>query len=119
MKPGQYATFSGLKANTKYKIKELGVSNDRYDQVLISNEGTKTTDKNGNVISREATVDSRPLVIFTNKCSKNNSRKLCITKKIKGDIPVNDKFDFKIKLNDQLYTGNYYLQHSEGRYSVW
>lgn len=116
LKPGQYATFSGLKANTKYKIKELGVSNDRYDQVLISNEGTKTTDKNGNVISREATVDSRPLVIFTNKCSKNNSRKLCITKKIKGDIPVNDKFDFKIKLNDQLYTGNYYLQDSEGNY---
>ena len=116
LKPGQYATFSGLKANTKYKIKELGVSNDRYDQVLISNEGTKTTDKNGNVISRKATVDSRPLVIFTNKCSKNNSRKLCITKKIKGDIPVNDKFDFKIKLNDQLYTGNYYLQDSEGNY---
>lgn len=116
LKPGQYATFSGLKANTKYKIKELGVSNDRYDQVLISNEGTKTTDKNGNVISREATVDSRPLVIFTNKCSKNNSRKLCITKKIKGDIPVNDKFDFKMKLNDQLYTGNYYLQDSEGNY---
>ena len=116
LKPGQYATFSGLKANTKYKIKELGVSNDRYDQVLISNEGTKTTDKNGNVISREATVDSRPLVIFTNKCSNNNSRKLCITKKIKGDIPVNDKFDFKIKLNDQLYTGNYYLQDSEGNY---
>lgn len=116
LKPGQYATFSGLKANTKYKIKELGVSNDRYDQVLISNEETKTTDKNGNVISREATVDSRPLVIFTNKCSKNNSRKLCITKKIKGDIPVNDKFDFKIKLNDQQYTGNYYLQDSEGNY---
>ena len=116
LKPGQYATFSGLKANTKYKIKELGVSNDRYDQVLISNEETKTTDKNGNVISREATVDSRPLVIFTNKCSKNNSRKLCITKKIKGDIPVNDTFDFKIKLNDQQYTGNYYLQDSKGKY---
>ena len=116
LKPGQYATFSGLKANTKYKIKELGVSNDRYDQVLISNEETKTTDKNGNVISREATVDSRPLVIFTNKCSKNNSRKLCITKKIKGDIPVNDKFDFEIKLNGQQYTGNYYLQDSTGKY---
>lgn len=116
LKPGQYATFSGLKANTKYKIKELGVSNDRYDQVLISNEETKTTDKNGNVISREATVDSRPLVIFTNKCSEKNSRKLCITKKIKGDIPVNDKFDFEIKLNSQLYTGNYYLQDSKGTY---
>ena len=30
--------------------------------------------------------------------SEKNSRKLCITKKIKGDIPVNDKFDFEIKV---------------------
>lgn len=36
--------------------------------------------------------------------------------KIKGDIPVNDKFDFEIKLNGQKYTGNYYLQDSEGNY---
>ena len=48
--------------------------------------------------------------------SEKNSRKLCITKKIKGDIPVNDKFDFEIKLNGQKYTGNYYLQDSEGNY---
>ena len=114
LKPGQYATFSGLKANTKYRIKELGVSKNEYDKVFINDE--VTTSQDGNVISNEATVGSRPWVIFTNKCSEKNSRKLCITKKIKGDIPVNDKFDFKIKLNDQQYTGNYYLQDSEGNY---
>lgn len=114
LKPDQHATFSGFKANTEYKVKELGVSKDRYDQVLINEE--ETTSKDGNVISNKATVDSRPLVTFTNKCSKKNSRKLCITKKIKDDIPVNDKFDFKIKLNSQLYTGDYYLQDSEGNY---
>lgn len=114
LKPGQYATFSGLKANTKYRIKELGVSKNEYDKVFINDE--VTTSQDGNVISNEATVGSRPWVIFTNKCSEENSRKLCITKKIKGDIPVNDKFDFKIKLNDQQYTGNYYLQDSEGNY---
>lgn len=114
LKPGQYATFSGLKANTKYRIKELGVSKDEYDKVFINDE--VTTSQDGNVISNEATVGSRPWVIFTNKCSEKNSRKLCITKKIKGDIPVNDKFDFEIKLNGQKYTGNYYLQDSEGNY---
>lgn len=114
LKPGQYATFSGLKANTKYRIKELGVSKNEYDKVFINDE--VTTSQDGNVISNEATVGSRPWVIFTNKCSENNSRKLCITKKIKGDIPVNDKFDFEIKLNGQKYTGNYYLQDSEGNY---
>lgn len=114
LKPGQYATFSGLKANTKYRIKELGVSKNEYDKVFINDE--VTTSQDGNVISNEATVGSRPWVIFTNKCSEKNSRKLCITKKIKGDIPVNDKFDFEIKLNGQKYTGNYYLQDSEGNY---
>ena len=114
LKPGQYATFSGLKANTKYRIKELGVSKNEYDKVFINDE--VTTSQDGNVISNEATVGSRPWVIFTNKCSEKNSRKLCITKKIKGDIPVNDKFDFEIKLNGQKYTGNYYLQYSEGNY---
>lgn len=115
LKPGQYATFSGLKANTKYRIKELGVSKNEYDKVFI-NDKVMTTSQDGNVISDEATVGSKPLVIFTNKCSENNSRKLCITKKIKGDIPVNDKFNFEIKLNGQRYTGNYYLQDSEGKY---
>lgn len=114
LKPGQYATFSGLKANTKYRIKELGVSKNEYDKVFINDEVTTSQDEN--VISNEATVGSRPWVIFTNKCSEKNSRKLCITKKIKGDIPVNDKFDFEIKLNGQKYTGNYYLQDSEGNY---
>lgn len=114
LKPGQYATFSGLKANTKYRIKELGVSKNEYDKVFINDE--VTTSQDGNVISNEATVGSRPWVIFTSKCSEKNSRKLCITKKIKGDIPVNDKFDFEIKLNGQKYTGNYYLQDSEGNY---
>lgn len=114
LKPGQYAIFSGLKANTKYRIKELGVSKNEYDKVFINDE--VTTSQDGNVISNEATVGSRPWVIFTNKCSEKNSRKLCITKKIKGDIPVNDKFDFEIKLNGQKYTGNYYLQDSEGNY---
>lgn len=115
LKPGQYATFSGLKANTKYRIKELGVSKNEYDKVFI-NDKVMTTSQDGNVISDEATVGSKTLVIFTNKCSENNSRKLCITKKIKGDIPVNDKFNFEIKLNGQRYTGNYYLQDSEGKY---
>lgn len=114
LKPGQHATFSGLEENKNYRVQELDVSNDKYDQVLIN--GKNATNQNGNVISSVATVDSRPWVTFTNKCSEENSRKLCITKKIKGDIPVNDKFDFGIKLNSQQYTGNYYLQDSEGNY---
>lgn len=114
LKPGQRATFSGLKKDRKYKVQEIGVSSDEYDHIYVNK--VEVTDTNGNITSGEATVASRPWVRFTNSCSAANSRKLCITKKIKGDIPVNDKFDFKIKLNSQLYTGNYYLQDSEGNY---
>ena len=64
LKPGQHATFSGLEENKNYRVQELDVSDDKYDQVLIN--GEKATNKKGNVISSEATVDSRPWVTVTN-----------------------------------------------------
>ena len=64
LKPGQKAIFSGLEENKNYKVRELGVSKDRYDRVLIN--GEETTNENGNVISKEATVGSRPVVVVTN-----------------------------------------------------
>lgn len=64
LKPGQQAIFSGLEENKNYKVRELGVSKDRYDRVLINNE--ETTNENGNVTSSEATVGSRPMVVVTN-----------------------------------------------------
>ena len=64
LKPGQKAIFSGLEENKNYKVRELGVSKDRYDRVLINNE--ETTNEKGNVISKEDTVGSRPVVVVTN-----------------------------------------------------
>lgn len=64
LKPGQQATFSGLEENKNYKVRELDVSDDKYAQVLIN--GKDATNKNGNVISSEATVSSRPMVVVTN-----------------------------------------------------
>ena len=64
LKPGQKAIFSGLEENKNYKVRELGVSKDRYDRVLIN--GEETTNEKGNVISKEATVGSRPVVVVTN-----------------------------------------------------
>ena len=64
LKPGQKAIFSGLEENKNYKVRELGVSKDRYDRVLIN--GEETTNEKGNVISKEDTVGSRPVVVVTN-----------------------------------------------------
>ena len=64
MTPDQYATFSGLEENKNYKVQELDVSDDKYDRVLINGENAEN--QNGNVISSEATVGSRPWVTVTN-----------------------------------------------------
>lgn len=64
LKPGQYATFSGLEENKNYKVQEIDVSDDKYDRVLINGENAEN--QNGNVISSEATVGSRPWVTVTN-----------------------------------------------------
>lgn len=117
LKPGQCATFSGLKKDRKYKVQEIGVNSDEYDHIYVNN--VEVTDINGNITSGEATVASRPFVRFTNSCSAANSRELRITKQIKNNIKVTDTFDFRVLLNNQEYTGNYYLmdsQDSNGNY---
>ena len=114
LKPGQHATFSGLKKNRKYKVQEIGVSSAEYDHIYVNK--VEVTDTNGNITSGEATVASRPLVRFTNNCSAANSRELRITKQIKNNIAVKDTFKFKVWLNGQEYTGDYYLKDSSGNY---
>lgn len=114
LKPGQRATFAGLKKNRKYIVKEIGVESKEYDKVLINTVEVK--DQNGNVTSGEATVANRPLVVFTNNCSAANRRELRITKQIKNNIAVTDTFKFKVWLNGQEYTGDYYLKDSKGNY---
>ncbi len=84
MKPGQYATFSGLKANTKYRIKELGVSKNEYDKVFINDE--VTTSQDGNVISNQATVGSRPWVCLLTSVVRKIVVSCVLPKRLKGNI---------------------------------
>lgn len=115
LKAGESALFNGLKANRKYYVKEIGVKSNEYDHVTINN--TEVTTGNGQEIeSEKESVEKRPMIVFTNNCSAENSRELQITKKIKDDISVTDKFDFCVQLNGQNYTGNYYLKDSAGNY---
>ena len=117
LKPGQRATFSGLKKNRRYKVQEIGVSSQEYDKIYVNK--VEITDKSGNEItSDEDTVANRPVVIFTNSCSAQNKRELQITKKIKNNITVTDTFNFKVQLNGIDYTGDYYLKDSQGNYYV-
>lgn len=120
LKPGQRAIFSGLKKNRKYIVREIGVKSEEYDKVFINK--VEITDQTGNITAGEATVASRPLVVFTNNCSAVNSRELQITKKIKDDIYVDDTFSFRIQLSNQdnvlvpYANGDYYLKDEDGNY---
>ena len=120
LRPDESAIFTNLQANRQYYVKEIGVESSKYDVVKIN--GTITTDENGKGISSaEATVERRPVIVFTNDCSAANLRELSIVKNIKGNLETDDTFSFKVQLNNQDgelvdYTGDYYLQDAQGNY---
>lgn len=114
LKPDESAIFTGLQANRKYFVKEIGVKSSEYDQVTIN--GTTIKNEDGNEISSaEAPVESRPVIVFTNDCSAANLRELRITKQIKDNISVDDTFSFRVLLSNQnnvlvpYANGDYYL----------
>lgn len=120
LRPDESAIFTNLQANRNYYVKEIGVESSKYDVVKIN--GTKITNGAGDDISSaEATVEHRPVIVFTNDCSAANLRELSIVKKIQGNLETDDTFSFRVKLNNQdgelvNYTGNYYLQDAQGNY---
>lgn len=77
LKPGQYATFSGLEENKKYKVQELDVSDDKYDQVLINGKNA-TNQKGTDKASGKIELGSDAKVTVTN--TRNNVASLEITK---------------------------------------
>lgn len=120
LRPDESAIFTNLQANRMYYVKEIGVESSKYDVVKIN--GTTITNGAGDEIpSAEATVEHRPVIVFTNDCSAANLRELSIVKKIQGNLETDDTFSFRVKLNNQdgelvNYTGNYYLQDAQGNY---
>ena len=41
LRPDESAIFTGLKANRKYYVKEIGVKSEEYDEVKINNTSYK------------------------------------------------------------------------------
>lgn len=127
LKPGQKATFSGLKDNQKYYVEEIGVKSDEYDEIKINEvtytEYTEKEDEKGKKVKDIRTLkeeaENRRLVVFTNNCSAANKRELRITKAMKEGQTTDDTFSFKIYLTStegQLvpYVGSYYLYRGNG-----
>lgn len=132
LKPDESAIFSGLQANRKYYVVELGVRSEEYDKVIINGiECQAYTDDNqlSGIFSYqtdEAEVANRPYVLYKNNCSAYNSRELRVTKQMKAGQTTNDTFSFKIQLSNDAEkgkqslvpyaNGNYYLKDANGNY---
>lgn len=126
LKPDESAVFTGLKANRKYYVKEIGVKSEEYDEVKINNtiytafdENNEQTGEIKDISTDKKQVSQRPLVVYTNNCSANNLRELQITKKMKDNKVVVDTFSFEIKLSNSngglvpYANGDYYLKDAE------
>ena len=137
LKPDQSVVFSGLKADQKYYVKEVGVENKEYDEVQINSVLVTEKNAEGNIMESDLVkienglinissgIDSvydRPIVTFTNNCSAANSRELHITKEMEDGQSTDDTFTFQIQLESSTtgelvnYEGNYYLTDEDGNY---
>ena len=138
LKSDQSIVFSGLKANQRYYVKEVGVESERYNDIIINSTTVINRDDDGNIIdsdtvdivgntidvsSGESTVYARPIVTFTNNCSESNHRELRITKSMEtGQLADADAtFTFQIQLESTSgemvnYVGPYYLKRDGAYY---
>ena len=123
LKPDESAIFTGIQANRKYYVQEIGVKSEEYSQIIINDTGYTEYDENnqagdGKIKSAKTdkkTVSARPVVVYTNNCSGANSRELQITKEMNPDQETTDTFSFKIQLGPdkddlQDYSGKYYVK---------
>ena len=122
LKPGQKATFSGLKDHQKYYVEEIGVKSEEYDDIKINDVTYKAYKENESeegkevrdIRTSEEVAENRRLVVFTNNCSAANKRELRITKAMQEGQTTEDTFSFKIYLTSTEgelvpYVGPYYL----------
>lgn len=131
LKPDESAIFTGLKANRKYYVKEVGVRSEEYDQITINNTSYTEFDENNeqtgevkDIMTDTKQVSERPVVVYTNNCSAANRRELQITKKMNPDAETDDTFSFKVGLGPdkdhlQAYSGEYYLRDKSGNYYAY
>lgn len=122
LKPGQKATFSGLKDHQKYYVEEIGVKSEEYDDIKINDVTYKAYKENESeegkevrdIRTSEEVAENRRLVVFTNNCSAANKRELRIIKAMQEGQTTDDKFSFRIYLTSTEgklvpYVGPYYL----------
>ena len=75
LKPGQKATFSGLKDNQKYYVEEIGVKSEEYDDIKINDVTytayTENENEEGKKV-KDIRKNLRVSYVLFNDCILNN-----------------------------------------------
>ena len=125
LKHGERAYFTEYPATTQYRVTEIGVDSDEYDDVTIAGVSVSQISSGGtseeihSFRTEELTVAETPMVIFRNRIAASNKRQLNITKQI-ADNDNNAEYQIQVYLGDEAtgengspYTGTYWISGRE------
>lgn len=125
LKHHEKAVFNGFPPDTKYYVKEVGMTHAEYDDVVIIGSAvtdlvgkkdlTDTTeDGKGYVASDEVVVEEQPYLVFRNHCSMTNLKQLYIQKTLAegSESAAGESFQMEVKIDGKPYTGKYTVGNS-------
>lgn len=125
LRDGERVYLTGFPIDTVYRVTELDVSSNEYDNVtiagvqveLIGNDGSSETQKGHR--TEEINLNERGTVIFNNKIAAQNQKELQITKKLDGS-DGEQQYHMKVYLGEEAgkengipYSGKYYIDGAE------
>lgn len=120
LRHGERAYFEGYPVTTKYKVTEVGVSSNEYDEVVIAGVHVTETNSDGETTTKvdyqtdELFIKDIPMVVFQNRITTYNKNELRITKELIGDNS-DTTYQFQVYLGTETeeggepYTGIYYV----------
>lgn len=125
LRDGERVYLTGFPIDTVYRVTELDVSSNEYDNVtiagvqveLIGNDGSSETQKGHR--TEEINLNERGTVIFNNKIAAQNQKELQITKELNGS-DGGKQYHVKVYLGEEAgkengtpYNGKYYIDGVE------
>lgn len=118
LKHSQMAVFSGLNADTKYQVTELGAYLNGYTVYIDGTEHEVISDTSSgqsvpSAQTRELIVGEDKDVIFRNEIK--NRATLSIKKELKeGEQATDEPFQIQVKIQGNLYNGTYSIGSQSG-----
>lgn len=123
LKHHEVAIFSDIEVTTKYKVREVGVSSEEYDDIKITSGVTDQTgdvdldnseDHSGYAESKVLQVGSNLQAVFHNRCNPTNMKQLYIKKELRGVGGADETYRVQVIVGGEPYKGDYLLGTSSG-----